>query len=93
MNLGQGPPAAAHRVENRRSKRWAQIILHQPVDPLLGLRNAFLQQRLDRQGAQRQARPVVANMVVQGLGDLEAAASHVADKTDGTKKAGNDAER
>ena len=90
MNFGQGAPATAHSVENRPSKRWSQIVPQQLVNSPFGLGNTTLQQRFNRQGSQRQAGPVVADMIVQGLGDLEAAAPHVADQTDRTEKAGND---
>ena len=52
------------------------------VDRRLASAPSLGQQRLDRQGAERQADPALADPVVERLGDLEAAAAHVADQAD-----------
>ena len=90
---GEGPPAAADGVEHRLGERRRQVVLEQLVDapPRLGL--ALGQHGLHRQGAQRQADRALADPVVQDLGDLEAAAAHVADEAPRPVEAGDDAER
>ncbi len=80
MGFGERPPAAADGIEHGIGQRGRQAIGQHRVDAALGVIDALLQQRLDRQGAERQADPALADVIVQRLGHLQAAAAHVADE-------------
>ena len=54
---------------------------------------ALREHSLHRQRAQRQAHPALADMVVERLADLEAAAAHVADQPDRPEETRDDPER
>ena len=83
MRLGEGPPAAADGVEDRLAQAPAAGSPAACASMRrLAAGTALGQQRLDRQRAERQADPALADLVVERLGDLEAAAAHVADEAD-----------
>ncbi len=93
VRLGQRSPAAADRIEDRPARRGLEAVAQDVVDAALGEGVTLGEQRLDRQRAERQADPMVSDMVVRGLRDLEAAAAHVADKPHGAEKSRDHAER
>jgi hypothetical protein len=93
MGLGQRAPATPHRIEDRVGQYRRQALGKQRVDLALGMLHPLLEQGFDRQCAERQADPSLADPVVERLRHLQAAAAHVADEAHRTKKARNDAER
>ena len=93
MSLGQRTPAAADRIERRPAQPGLEAIPQDVVDTALGRRKTIGEHRLDRQRAERQADPAAADVIVDRLRDLEAAAAHVADQPDRAKKSRDDAER
>ncbi|MGA2044901.1 MAG: hypothetical protein ABSG83_16200, partial [Roseiarcus sp.] len=93
MRLGQRAPAAADRIEHRPAERRGQILPQDRIDPAPGFGPPVGEHRFDRQGAERHADPAIADMVVERLGDFEAAAAHVADRPDRAEEAGDHAER
>ncbi len=92
VRLGQRAPAAADRIERRPAERGRKFRLQHGVDAALGLRRALGEHRLDRQGAERQADPAVADPVIERLGDFETAAAHVADGPDRAEETGDHAQ-
>ena len=93
MHLGERAPAAANRIEDFVAERRRQTLPQHVVDRALGGRKALRQQRLDRQRAERQTHPSLANLIIERLRHFQAAPAHVADGPDRAEEAGDDAER
>jgi hypothetical protein len=93
VRFGDGPEAAADRVEHRlRDHRRGQALGQQRIEPAPGVTARAGEHGLHRQSPQGQADMALADPVVEYLDHLEAAAAHIADESGRPVEAGDHAE-